>query len=116
MKKIGIVGNRNGWTKKEVFKILEEYGFIGENINIITGGAEGVDSYAMEYAKNKGCVLTVYYPDKIAYLSPVCYYKRNKRIAWNCDILIAFNRKKYSGTLITINFAKDFNKEVIIKE
>jgi predicted Rossmann fold nucleotide-binding protein DprA/Smf involved in DNA uptake len=113
MKKVAVVGNREGWTKKEVFDALDKYVLTGENINIITGGADGVDTYAMEYAKRKGCVLTIYYPDIVEYDVPMGFYERNKRIAWECETLIAFNRKERSGTSQTIRMAKDFKKEVI---
>lgn len=114
MLKIAIIGNREGWKKENVFKILDEHCLIGNSINIITGGAKGIDTYAMEYAKKKGCVLTVYYPDFLNYPIPYVYRKRNEKIAWECDTLIAFDKKEFSGTLQTINFARKFNKAVII--
>jgi predicted Rossmann fold nucleotide-binding protein DprA/Smf involved in DNA uptake len=114
MKKIAIVGNRKGWSKKQIFNILDTYCLIGENTNIITGGAIGVDSYVMEYAKLKGCMLTVYYPDYITW-GKHALRERNEKIAWNCETLIAFNKNdnQKSGTSQTIRFAKRFKKFII---
>jgi len=114
MQKIAVIGNRVGWTKEEIFRILHSYSLTGENTTIITGGAEGVDSYAMVYAKLNGCVLTVYYPDYTTW-GKYATRKRNEKIAWNCETMIAFNKNnnQKSGTSQTIRFAKRFEKFII---
>ncbi len=49
--------------------------------------------------------------------SPQRYFNRNKRIAEECDILIAFDMKiGHSGTKNTIGHAKELGKKVIIIE
>lgn len=49
--KTGVVGNREGFTYNDVKKILDKFPLID---TIITGGAYGVDTHAMKYAKENG--------------------------------------------------------------
>lgn len=112
--KYAIVGNRTGWNKDFVFKTLDGF-YITPNDIIISGGAEGIDTYAQEYAKKIGCEILILYP-KPKEPSPERYFNRNLEIAKRCDILIAFDKKSSggSGTLNTINHAKKLYKEIVI--
>lgn len=110
--KIGIVGNREGFTYNDVRKKLNNFRLIHGADTIITGGAEGVDSYAMKYAKEYGIRLVVHYPD-VVMASPICYFQRNREIVFECDFLIAFNKKEKSGTTQCINTAKRYGVKVI---
>jgi len=103
--RMGVVGNREGFSYNEVKKILDRYLLID---TIVTGGAIGVDAHAMRYAKDKGLCLIVFYPD-LSIGIPQCYFKRNKRIVIASDMIIAFNKKEHSGTTNTINIAKKYN-------
>lgn len=107
--RMGVVGNREGFTYAEVKHELDKYLLID---TIVTGGAYGVDSHAMRYAKEKGLCLIVYYPD-LSLGSPKCYFKRNRKIVIASDMIIAFNKKEYSGTTNTINIAKKYNIQVV---
>ncbi len=112
--KIAIVGNRYGWDYKFVFNKLAEL-LIKQTDIIISGGAEGIDTYAQWYAKKIGAVIIIYYPNP-SEKSPDRYFNRNKTIAEQCDKLIAFDKgsSSGSGTLNTINHAKKLNKEIIV--
>ena len=114
MTKYGIVGNRFGWDYNRVQEELLELG-INENDTIISGGATGVDTFAQQYAKTKGCDMIIFYP-KYNQPSPQRYFQRNKQIAEECDILVAFDKgsSKGSGTLNTISHAKHMGKKVIV--
>ena len=110
---MGVVGNREGFTYMEVKNVLDRYLLMD---TIVTGGAYGVDSHAMRYAKENGLCLIVFYPD-YSIESPKRYFKRNRKIVIASDMVIAFNRKKdYSGTTNTINLAKKYNIQVVIIE
>lgn len=112
--KVGVVGNRLGWDYDFFCEVLETLGVNGSDI-IISGGAEGVDSFAQGYARENGCEMIILYP-KPGLLSPERYFKRNQEIALRCDVLIAFDKgsSSGSGTLNTINHAKKAKKKVII--
>ena len=108
--KYGIVGNREGWDENFVLGVLRGQG-ITKKDTIITGGARGVDEIAEAFSKEIGCKLTVYRPDfNVAH--PYRYHQRNKKIAKECDVLIAFDKKIYSGTSQTVRFAEELGKEV----
>ena len=110
METLGVVGNRYGFSYIEVRHELDKY---PEIKTIVTGGAYGVDSHAMRYAKERGLRLIVFYPD-LSLGSPKCYFKRNEQLVYyltKCkthNMLIAFNKKERSGTTHTINIAKKY--------
>lgn len=112
MKKYGVVGNRTGFTYKEVKNRLEQHNIKADDC-IISGGANGVDTYAQMYAKEIGVKLIIFYPNpKIS--SPYRYYDRNILIANECNELIAFNKKAKGGTIHTMHHAKGLNKKIRI--
>ena len=111
---IAVVGNRIGWTYQEIEKILiKEY--VYKSDVIITGGAEGVDTFAQEFGKKHGNRILIIYPDPTK-PSPQRYYERNKKIALECDCMIAFNKgnNPRSGSFNAINQAKKFKKDVFV--
>lgn len=110
--KIGIVGNRIGWGKLTIYKILDDLNLSNTDI-IVTGGADGVDTYAMDYAKQNGIGLRVFYPDKSKPI-PERFYKRNEQIALYSHKVIAFNKKIKSGTSNTILWCHSYNTPVEI--
>ena len=110
--KLAVVGNRERWFRKQIYDILDEYDLCSDDF-IVTGGAKGVDSYAMDYAKQNGINLIVFYPSK-KITTPYRYYNRNEKIAIECDKIIAFNKKGVSGTSNTISYGKEYDKEVRI--
>lgn len=100
--KVAVVGNRTGWAKDYVCNKLEELLDI-EKDEIISGGAEGVDTFAQEFAKLKGMKITILYPD-LNKPSPDRYYDRNQNIVDSADKIIAFqNNPHRSGTQSTIS-------------
>jgi predicted Rossmann fold nucleotide-binding protein DprA/Smf involved in DNA uptake len=112
--KIGIVGNRSGWDYITVKATLMELGLYKSDM-IISGGSDGVDTFAQMIAKEIGSEMVIFYPDP-SKPSPQRYFDRNKEIALRCDVLVAFDRgsSSHSGTLNTINYAKKEGKTVIV--
>ena len=102
--RIAVVGNRTGWDEKYVKSKLKS--FFLEADEIISGGAEGVDTFAQNFAKENGFKITIFYPNpKVP--SPQRYYARNQDIVDYSDMLIAFqNNPHRSGTQSSINRAK----------
>ena len=111
--KVGVVGNQHGWTYSNVKEVLEALE-IDHEATIISGGADGVDTFAQIYAKEKGCTIIIHYP-KPHEPSPDRYFNRNKQIALECDFLIAFDKKSgAAGTKNTIACAKKANKAIFL--
>lgn len=115
--KLGVVGNRTGWTYARVLTninaIREDFRVEASELTIISGGAIGVDEYAQQYAKDHGIKLIIFYPSPLLKV-PEKYYERNFKIADECDILLAFNKKARSGTQNTIKFANKLGKKVVV--
>lgn len=111
--KFAVVGNREGFTYEYIKSTLDDLRICKTDI-IISGGAEGVDSFAEKYAKEKGCEIRIFNPDP-SKPSPKRYFDRNMRVVVNADVIIAFNKKERSGTTNTINYAIKLNKQVIKK-
>ena len=114
--KIVVIVNRTGWSNDFVRKTLKQHNDINTD-NIISGGADGVDTFAQRYAKEIGAKMVIYYPDPTI-SSPRRYYNRNYTIVSNGDKIIAFNKNNNprTGTSNAINQARKLMKKVIIIE
>ena len=113
---IAVAGNRVGWTYEKVKETLDSIiRFPKDSCCLISGGAEGVDSFAQRYAKENGLQILIIYPDWNKF-GKSAGFKRNESIAEKCDILIAFDKESVygTGTSNTIKWAKKFEKEVIV--
>ena len=111
MTKYLITGSRTGdFTYK-----IEEFllSLVGkENIEIIHGGAPGVDSITETKCKGIGIPTTIIRPvrpDINTY-----YLHRNAEMIGMCDEVVAFWDGQSRGTKFTIDYARARNKKVII--
>lgn len=112
--KIGIIGSRRRTDKDTV------YGFVMKlplHVEVVSGGARGPDTWAVEAAKSRGMKTKVFRPfftdrnDRFKVIE--AYYRRNRQIAEYSDIIVAFvapDRK--GGTEYTIKHAKKKGKQV----
>lgn len=80
---------------------------------IVSGGAQGVDTIARQYAKVKGIRLVEFFPqyDRYGRAAPII---RNKQIIENADKVLAIWDGKSKGTSFTIDQARKKGIEVII--
>lgn len=85
----------------------------GTTLEIVSGGAIGVDETAVEAAKTLGIPYKEFLPDYITYhlAAPIM---RNDKIVEYCDELVAFWDGTSKGTRYTINRAKWQGKKVTI--
>ena len=106
--KVAVVGSRSIFATD-----IDLY--ISDADELVSGGAMGVDSYAAEYAKNRGLKLTVFLPQYDLYgrAAPIV---RNKKIVDYADRIVAFWDGKSKGTLSVIRYAEKAGKpcEVIL--
>ena len=104
--KIIIAGPRNYTNKEFVFSHLDNililYEGVYDEIEIVEGGAKGVDSFAKEYAQKKGYRHKQFVADweKQGRAAGTI---RNKEMAEYGDVLIAF----YNGSPGTSNMIKN---------
>jgi predicted Rossmann fold nucleotide-binding protein DprA/Smf involved in DNA uptake len=89
-----------------------------DGTTVISGGAKGVDTCAVETAKARGLAYIEHLPDlsgtKLYAEMTERYYARNTKIATDCDELVAFTEKPKGGTWNTIKTARALGKSVTI--
>ena len=107
--KYGIVGNRQGWDERFVMNKIHALTHTNHGkITIVSGGADGIDYFAKQYAIEFKHDYQEFLPNKNE-PSPQRYFNRNKKIAEECDVLIAFDMKiGASGTKNIIKHGKNF--------
>ncbi len=139
---IGVVGSRNVtvYGKRVVQTLVSEVACFG--VNIVSGFMYGVDALAHSVAISSGvstvavlpCGIDLIYPasqkelheailkSKGLFISEFegeykpqvwTYYKRNRIIAGLCRALLVVEAGLDSGSLITANFAKNYNRTVM---
>ena len=97
--KIGIVGSRTItdylFVKRNIINVLDRIGIdIDPNkIEIVSGGAIGVDTFAQQFAREHGLTITIHYPDWNIHGKNAGFI-RNQYIVDDSDILIALIEKR----------------------
>jgi len=107
---LAVVGLRKFQNKEYVFQILDNYSNRFEINKIISGGADGVDTFAKEYAQSHEISFQVFKAEWKLYgraAGPI----RNKKIIENCDYVLAFWNGTSTGTKSSINLAKKYKKD-----
>lgn len=105
--KVAIIGSRNLEIEN-----LEKY--LPENtIEIVSGGAKGIDCCAKNYAIQHNMKLTEFLPQYNMYGkgAPI---KRNMEIIDYSDIIVAFWDGKSKGTKFVIESTQKLNKPILI--
>lgn len=112
--KLGIVGSRT-LNQKNVKEIISQVVAKSKNKidEIVTGGANGVDSIAELFAKQNNIKCTVFLPQYETY-SKRAPLIRNNVILENSDAILAIWDGESKGTLYTINRAKKLGLKVMI--
>ncbi len=85
-----------------------------EKIIILSGGCKGADLLGERYAKEKGYDIE-YHPANWKRYGRAAGQKRNEDMAKECDIVICFWDNESKGTKGLIEYAKKYNKQIIIK-
>lgn len=115
--RVAVVGSRTFKDIKYLERILEEItAFIGEFV-VVSGGAEGADTLAVQWSEARGGYPTVYpaawgdlsHPDAVIKTNKhgkqydaLAGYRRNQQIVDDCDLVVAFWDGKSPGTADTI--------------
>ena len=107
--KLGVVGSRKKVSRENVFLILDNFKARMKIDLIISGGAEGVDSFAAEWAKKNKIELLIYRPHWEIF-GKSAGAKRNQQIVDISDELLIFWNGESPGTKITIEMVHKVNK------
>lgn len=111
-KTIAIIGSREGFTKEIIWARLSAYLEKYAPYNIVTGGAPGVDTFAIYYAKHNRIPLEIIRP--VDTTKKINYLFRNIEIITKADIVVAFWDGKSTGTKFVIDYTKARNKKIIL--
>lgn len=104
--KIAIIGSRN--LRIDISKYIPE-----ETMEIISGGARGIDSLAEAYAEEMNISKNIIKPDYKKY-GKAAPLKRNESIVDVSDLVIALWDGKSRGTKYVIDYAHKVGKAIEI--
>jgi len=107
--KLGVVGSRKNISKENVYLILDNFKDRMEIEMIISGGAQGTDSFAASWASENKIKLLVYFPDWNSF-GKSAGARRNQQIVDTSDEIIIFWDGKSKGTHITMGMARKARK------
>lgn len=105
--KVAVVGSRGLWVEN-----LEDYLPEGTQ-ELISGGAQGIDACARNYAKRKGLAITEIFPCYERY-SRAAPLRRNEEIVRRADWIVAFWDGESKGTAYTIRYAQKQGKPLTV--
>lgn len=102
--KLAVIGSRK-IISLDLSEIIPE-----DAHEIVSGGADGIDRLAEEFALSSGIKFTVFLPEYSIYgrAAPIV---RNKKIVEYADEVYAFWNGKSKGTKFVIDYCKKRNKE-----
>ncbi len=113
--RIAVVGSRD-WPDAELVRRTMEIWFVGKwPVEVVSGGARGVDTMAAEAAVFLGCDLKVF-PADWNQFGRSAGYRRNAQMASYCDEVLAFWDGKSKGTGHMIDLALKAGKPVQIMD
>ncbi len=103
--RVAVVGSR-GLTVDDLGKYLPE-----GTTEIVSGGADGIDTCAKQYALSHGIKLTEFLPEygRYGHGAPI---KRNDAIIRNSDMVLAFWDGNSHGTKYVINKCRKTNVKI----
>lgn len=109
--KIAVIGSRTGFCYEDIAKVLTKE-FTNINNSLITGGAGGVDEFAIKFAILDCVGFEIIRP--IDKKSKIHYLFRNIEIITKADRIIAFWNGESKGTKFVIDYALARDKDLII--
>lgn len=107
--RVAIIGSREKlwphpeWAKRSVERYVNL--FLAKGDVLVSGGANGVDSWAAEAAIRAGIEVVEHKPDYAQY-GKGATFRRNATIVHDCGKLIAFWNGESRGTQHTIDYAQ----------
>jgi len=108
---VGIIGSRSITTLN--LDLFIDKTHVGE---IVSGGANGVDKIAENWAKKNKIEFIAMLPNYKLLGSHWAPLKRDEDIVDYCDLIICFWDTKSSGSKYTINYALKTSKQIILHE
>jgi len=112
-----IIGSRDRDSADDRAKIINLVDSLSSDTIVVSGGCRGVDSWAEKAAKSRGLDRMIFRPklrrDMTRSEIVEEYYRRNRKIIDNADIVYAMtSNKRKGGTGYTVNYALSKGKIV----
>lgn len=85
--RVGIVGSRDYPSKSDIASFVNK---LPDGTEVISGGARGVDTWAVQAAEKRGLPTHVFHPNKHI-PSPQRYFARNTQIVDRAWVIVAFS-------------------------
>lgn len=111
--KICVCGSRNFNNSELVIQVLTALFNASGEIEIISGGATGPDTTAVEYAKIRNVPTKVFLPNWNKF-GKAAGAVRNKQMVDEVELVLAFWDGKSKGTKITIDYANSIGVQCYI--
>ena len=121
--KLAIIGSRSlkdeAWTWEMIEAFIRDHHYSVEidKPTLISGGAEGIDTFSERYAKKWGMDHVKFLPyfklDRVPY-TPRHFFIRNKQIIDNADKVLALWDGKSKGTEHGIKYSQKTGKPVMV--
>ena len=111
---LAIIGTRTPTIDYDKWlRLLLSHIDLSQVTQVVSGGARGIDSYAMRFAKKYQITLTIFLPEysKYGHAAPLV---RNIDIVRIADLVVAFPSKNSRGTYHAIREAKKRDIPVIV--
>ena len=112
--KLAVVGSREFDDKERLFSILNKINEKHRIEYIVSGGAKGADEMSMEWCKEYGKPIKIFYPNwhPLVAGGQRVYFKgagmkRNVQIVEEADFLIAFWDRESKGTKLSIDLCEE---------
>lgn len=119
-KRVAIVGSRDykvwyheGTRYQDLSEVREFVGSLPPDVTIVSGGARGVDTAAVNAAKEFGMNYKIWEADWKLYGKQAGFI-RNLQIIHDCDCIIAYWDGYSKGTHHTITHGREQGKHVIV--
>ena len=108
--RIAIVGSREGIDPRTVRRFVDWLATHRPDCTVISGGARGVDTWAIDQAQWRGLKTKVFPADWETH-GRSAGFKRNRTIVENADVVVAYTTGS-KGTAHTIQLAKEMGRIV----
>jgi|JI9StandDraft_1071089.scaffolds.fasta_scaffold123601_3 hypothetical protein len=103
--KVAVVGSRDFTERQRLYSKLDRLQAKRQITLVISGGARGVDTFAVDWAKSRGIPWDIKWPDWNTH-GKKAGFLRNAQIIDEADICIAFWDNVSKGTAHSIGLAK----------
>lgn len=105
---VAIVGSRGYSSEQQVRRYVAA---LAEDTVIVSGGARGVDTWALDEARRRGMRVVLHRPDWGRY-GKRAGFVRNSLIVRDCDRCVAFWDGQSRGTMDTVRKCEESGKPV----